>query len=828
MTTPVLRTARLWRSSLLILALLGWQIALAPWAVAQTDPTINQSVWQMLFGVTNAQITSPTWLAADADGDGVSNVRELIAGTNPFQSSSLLQVSMVTLIGSDASVTFPTVAGKLYTVQGSASLNPVNWQTVAGAALSGDGTIRSLAVPLTSGPFFRVVVQDQSTAGDQVSDWAKLVLGYSTTSPISSQSQYTASTLASALAAQNVVTVVATNSATTQPADAISTVSTLGIITFNRSGYQLFSAITVPIAKTGTAVEGTDYASLPNSVTFAPGVNSVSLNITPLCNPTRAGSTTLTITAQPGGGYSLGTTISGSVTVYPASAATGTGLTGQYYAGAYGSYTDGNYLGYTAGTYSYALTQNNSTRGSIVVTYSGAPAAPYTVGQSVLLFFADGNLSQDSEFYANYAISAVGPNTFTVPIAINGVSLAASGTGNVLFAPFAARSNASNFGGIGLEPNAVTYTYSRINSTTGTATIFYSGTPAVAFAAGSQASLQFATGTLSAGTYDQTYTISGTPAFNSAGAGSGSFTVAITGTAVPGDQTTAARAALAPFFAPIVTRVDPTVDFSYGGGSPAPGVPPSNFTVRWTGQVLPQYTEPYVFTVNSADGAQLWVNGQLVINYWQAQAATENASLPVNLQAGVFYDIKLEYLHLTGNGEVHLNWYSADQAEQIIPTKRLFPAVTGTANAAPPGVTSTASDIYVLGSGTPYSYTIHGSNGPLTYSASGLPAGLTLNGNIISGTPAAPGNYQFIVAATNAAGSSSLVVNLNVISTPGQITREIWRGLPGPNTSDIPLLTTPPNTTDTSLTTLEDTAVYPNNTGERLRGYFTPPPTGNY
>ena len=157
-----------------------------------------------------------------------------------------------------------------------------------------------------------------------------------------------------------------------------------------------------------------------------------------------------------------------------------------------------------------------------------------------------------------------------------------------------------------------------------------------------------------------------------------------------------------PFFYQVAENNNPELNYNYGAGSPAPGLASTSFTARWTGQVLPQYSEPYYFTVKSDDGARLWVNGQLVINKWQSQSTTENVSPPINLQAGVFYDIKVEYLQLTGNAEVHLNWYSADQAEQIIPTNRLFPYATGTSLlAGPPGVTSPASDTYVAGSGVP-------------------------------------------------------------------------------------------------------------------------------
>ena len=41
----------------------------------------------------------------------------------------------------------------------------------------------------------------------------------------------------------------------------------------------------------------------------------------------------------------------------------------------------------------------------------------------------------------------------------------------------------------------------------------------------------------------------------------------------------------ADFTGTTVTRVDPTVDFTWGAGSPAPGISANTFSVRWTGQV---------------------------------------------------------------------------------------------------------------------------------------------------------------------------------------------------------------------------------------------------
>ena len=69
--TPLLH--RLWRQFPLLLPLAFALAAAAGTARAQIDYGIDQIVWTMLYGVTQAQINDPTWLARDDDGDGVSN-----------------------------------------------------------------------------------------------------------------------------------------------------------------------------------------------------------------------------------------------------------------------------------------------------------------------------------------------------------------------------------------------------------------------------------------------------------------------------------------------------------------------------------------------------------------------------------------------------------------------------------------------------------------------------------------------------------------------------------------------------------------------------------
>src|SRR4029453_18618114 len=65
----------------------------------------------------------------------------------------------------------------------------------------------------------------------------------------------------------------------------------------------------------------------------------------------------------------------------------------------------------------------------------------------------------------------------------------------------------------------------------------------------------------------------------------------------------------ADFTGAAVSRVDPTVNFSWGSGSPASAIGVDTFSARWTGQIEAPYTGAYTFYTVSDDGVRLWVNG---------------------------------------------------------------------------------------------------------------------------------------------------------------------------------------------------------------------------
>lgn len=126
-----------------------------------------------------------------------------------------------------------------------------------------------------------------------------------------------------------------------------------------------------------------------------------------------------------------------------------------------------------------------------------------------------------------------------------------------------------------------------------------------------------------------------------------------------------------------VERVDGTVDFRWSTGAPMPSMGADTFSVRWTGSVVPQYSETYTLSTQSNDGVRLWLDGQLLIDHWTRHDTTED-SATVALQAGRAYALRMEFFEQSGTATARLAWSSAHRTKQIIPSDRLRPSLPAT------------------------------------------------------------------------------------------------------------------------------------------------------
>jgi hypothetical protein len=89
------------------------------------------------------------------------------------------------------------------------------------------------------------------------------------------------------------------------------------------------------------------------------------------------------------------------------------------------------------------------------------------------------------------------------------------------------------------------------------------------------------------------------------------------------------------------------------------------FSGRWEGKLMAQYSEPYTFYGLADDGISVWIDNKLLIT-------RSNGSATVNLQAGVKYDIKVEYYENGGGAYISLFWSSPSTPKQIVPKYQLF------------------------------------------------------------------------------------------------------------------------------------------------------------
>src|ERR1051326_1512746 len=129
---------------------------------------------------------------------------------------------------------------------------------------------------------------------------------------------------------------------------------------------------------------------------------------------------------------------------------------------------------------------------------------------------------------------------------------------------------------------------------------------------------------------------------------------------------------------PIFTRTDSTINFNWGLGSPDPRINVDNFSVRWTGFVVPPYSGTYTFYATSDDGIRVWLNGSLIIDSWIDQAATQHPSGLINLTADTLYDFQVDYYEHSGDAVAQLAWTGPNIGYEIVGST-FYPSPAGDA-----------------------------------------------------------------------------------------------------------------------------------------------------
>lgn len=121
-----------------------------------------------------------------------------------------------------------------------------------------------------------------------------------------------------------------------------------------------------------------------------------------------------------------------------------------------------------------------------------------------------------------------------------------------------------------------------------------------------------------------------------------------------------------------VSRLDPEIDFEWGAGPPAAGIGANSFSVRWTGFVVPRFTETYTFYTTTDDGVRLWVQNLTtpIIDQWIDQSGVTHTGT-ISLSANTAYAIRMDYYENSGDATARLEWQSPSQPREVVPQGRL-------------------------------------------------------------------------------------------------------------------------------------------------------------
>ena len=106
---------------------------------------------------------------------------------------------------------------------------------------------------------------------------------------------------------------------------------------------------------------------------------------------------------------------------------------------------------------------------------------------------------------------------------------------------------------------------------------------------------------------------------------------------------------------PVITRVDPQINFGWTLYSPDPKINYDFYSVKWTGKLRAPATGNFKIGIEGNDGYRLYLNNKLVIDNWKSQTFT-TALVPYHFEKDKTYDIRIDFFESQGYARFKLVW----------------------------------------------------------------------------------------------------------------------------------------------------------------------------
>ena len=238
----------------------------------------------------------------------------------------------------------------------------------------------------------------------------------------------------------------------------------------------------------------------------------------------------------------------------------------------------------------------------------------------------------------------------------------------------------------------------------------------------------------------------------------------------------------------VLSNVVPFINYNQGNANvannPLPwpsGIPTTQFTAVWTGQVLAPYTGSYQFQTVTDDGARLTIDsdtasGTVLFDDELGHGPLANTGAAVTLTAGKKYNIKFEFTQQGGGRTAQLLYSPLGSAFQIIPQSQLFTVFTQAPD-APINLLAVGHNksvqLYWNGGLNTATFNVKRSltaGGPYTTVATGVTTPFYLDSGLNNGT-----TYYYVVSATNNIGTSGNSNQASALTTGVTSPVAYWR-----------------------------------------------------
>ncbi len=119
----------------------------------------------------------------------------------------------------------------------------------------------------------------------------------------------------------------------------------------------------------------------------------------------------------------------------------------------------------------------------------------------------------------------------------------------------------------------------------------------------------------------------------------------------------------------ILSRIDPTLDMTWGENSPGDKVPRDHFNVRWTGSFVPKQSGAYTFYLNADDRLTLRIGSQEA----SVKEYGQNREMRGNFKAGERYPVLAEFGEDSGQAGVWVDMEGPGFPRARLPSDWLVP-----------------------------------------------------------------------------------------------------------------------------------------------------------